>query len=102
MAVNLLTILKTTGIPVAYNRFKVVQASPFIVYTLVDTDNFAADGMVYAKRENYVIELYSSNRDTVSEGKIETALNTNEIFWDRTETYIPSEQLTLVAYDVQI
>lgn len=102
MAVNLKTILKSTGIPTTYGRFKSAQTPPYVIYTLDDTDNLVADNAVYYTVENYRIELYSKDRDLVSEAKIESVLNANEISWDKSETYIEKEKLVLMVYEIQI
>lgn len=102
MAVNLLTLLKTTSIPTAYSKFKTVQTPPYITYRLDGTDNLVADNKVYLVKEDYRIELYSANRDLISEGKIEAVLNANEIVWNKSESYIESEQLVLMIYEIQI
>ena len=102
MAANLYTILSATGLPVAYNVFQETQAPPYILFRLDDTDNVAADDRVYFKRENHIVELYSSLRDLTSEGKIETALNNAGIFWDKDDDWIESEKLYMAAYSIQI
>jgi len=100
--VELHTALKSTGIPVAYRKFKKAQTPPYITYYFVGTDNFGADNVVYAKNENYVIELYSRDRDLASEIKIENVLDSSEIYWDKDESFIESENLFMMIYEIQI
>ena len=100
MAVNLLTLLKSTNIPTAYGKFKTVQTPPYITYRLDNTVNVFADNKVQAVVNNYRIELYSGDRDLVSEGKIETALGANELPWDKTEIPLPEENLVMVVYEI--
>lgn len=102
MAVNLLSILKSTNLPVAYMKFDHPQKPPYVIYRSITTNNVAADNMVFSVIEDYMIELYSNARDLISEGKIENALNQNKIFWNRSQTYIDSEKLNLAAYSIQV
>ena len=99
--VNLLNILKSTGLKVAYNNFKTPPPLPYLVYLFTNTNNMAADNKVYKKRNNYQVELYSKLKDIVSEELVEEALDENDIFYDKTETYIDSEGLYQILYEIQ-
>lgn len=101
-AAELRTVLKSTGLPVAYRRFKQAKTPPYILFYLEGTDNFAADNVVYETCESYLIELYSKDRDLVSEGKLEDALDAAEIVWDKDETFIESENIVMMVYSIQI
>lgn len=99
---ELYNLLKSTGLPVDYNHFKTPPSLPYIVYLFTYSDNFGADNKVYQKIDNYRVELYSDKKDLVSEKLIEDLLDENEIFYDKTETYIESEELYQVIYEIQI
>lgn len=99
---DLPNILASTGLPVAYREFKKPPSIPFIVYVADESNNFAADNVVYQPFTNYDIELYTENKDPAREALIETILTDNEIYYDKLEAWIESEELYQVSYSIQI
>lgn len=89
---------------VAYYAFPENAAPPlpFICYYENESDNFAADGVVYCKRLRVIIELYSRHKDIASEELIETALTEAGIFWEKEETYIDTEKVFLETYEIEV
>ena len=89
---------------VAYRAFPVgaAPALPFICFYEDETENFLADSKVYHKIQDVNIELYSDYKDTVNEAAIESMLNDKLLVWDKTETYIKSEDMLQVIYGIQI
>lgn len=99
---ELFSVLKLTGLPVAYHHFKKPPNLPYIVYLLTYSDNFGAENKVYHKIDNYQVELYSAIKDLASEQLLEDLFDDNDIYYDKTETYIESENLYQVMYEIQI
>ena len=99
---TLFSLLKAIGLPVTYYQWETPPSLPYLVYLMTDTDNFGADNKVYAGATNYNIELYSNKKDPTSEKLVEGLLNSNEIFWDKTEVYIDSEKMFQVTYSITI
>ena len=99
---ELYNLLKSTGLPVAYNNFKTAPSLPYIVYLFTYSDNFGADNKVYSKISNYLIELYSEKKDLGSEQLLENIFDENDIYYDKSETYIESEEMYQVIYEIQI
>ncbi|MBO0961443.1 hypothetical protein J1P26_17190 [Neobacillus sp. MM2021_6] len=100
-------ILDAAGYPVAYSHFTAttnnpVPIPPYICYLVAYSSNFMADGKVYKKIDNVQIELYSSKKDLVAEGKLESVFDQNDIPYDSTETYLDSEQLFQKIYEVRL
>lgn len=97
---ELLTIIKETGIPFAYDHFAEGESPdpPFICYLLPGSDNFAADGRVYFKINEVRIELYTDSKDLSVEQKLEDVLDAHEVFYNKSETWIDSEKLYEVLY----
>lgn len=97
---ELLTIIKETGIPFAYDHFAEGESPdpPFICYLLPGSDNFSADGRVYFKINEVRIELYTDSKDLSVEQKLEDVLDAHEIFYNKFETWIDSEKLYEVLY----
>ena len=98
--VTLKGLLDTTGLPVAYHHFVSPPQPPYIVYMFAYSSNFGADNKVYQKSPNYQVELYTTKKDLASEKLIEDVFDANDIYWDKTETYIESEGLYQVLYEI--
>jgi hypothetical protein len=102
---SLKTLLKTTGLPVAYHHFKNSPEQPppkppYIVYLFSHSSNFGADNQVYSQVDNDQVELYTAKKDQASEKLIEDLFDANDIYWEKTETYIESEGLYQVLYEI--
>jgi hypothetical protein len=97
---TLKNLLEITELPVAYHHFKKPPKPPFIVYLFAYSSNFGADNKVYQKAPTYQVELYTEIKDPASEKLIEDLLDENDIYWEKTETYIESEGLYQVLYEI--
>jgi hypothetical protein len=102
MSVYLARMLAEAGVPVARNAFLKQQAPPYIVYVFSHSDNFTADSKVYLKRDNYQIELYTEKKDIALEDKLEGIFDEYGLVYDKTETYLESEKLIEVLYEIQL
>ena len=100
--VNLLGLLQSTGLPVAYHHFEEPPNPPYIVYLTDGSNNFSADNKVYAKFNTYRVELYTTKKDIISETKVEDVLDSAEMFYESYEVYIKSEELYQVVYEIEI
>jgi len=97
---TLFNLLKSTGLPVAYHHFASPPSPPYIVYLFSHSSNFGADNRVYSKQFNYQVELYTTEKDPVSEKLIEDLFDEHDIYWEKSETYIESEGLYQVLYEI--
>lgn len=97
---ELLQMLQEMQIPFAYHHFAEGEAvnPPFICYLLPGSNNFSADGKVYFKINEVRIELYTDLKDLAVEQQVEDVLDEHEIFYNKSETWIPSERLYEVLY----
>lgn len=97
---KLLKIIKEIGIPNAYHHFAEGESPdpPFLIYIFAASDNFSADGRAYFKVNEVHLELYTDNKNPEIEKKLEDILDSHDIFYDKTETYIESEKLYEVLY----
>ena len=98
--VTLFNLLKSTGLPVAYHHFTSPPTPPYIVYLFSYSSNFGADNKVHSQADNYQVELYTKTKDPAVEALIEGLFDADEIYWDKTETYIDSEGLYQVLYEI--
>lgn len=104
---ELYNLLKSTNLPVYYHHFTVkpnqpAPNPPYIIYLFTYSNNFGADNRVYQKVDNYQVELYSDKKDLASEKLIEDLFDENDIYYEKTETYIEAEGLHQVLYEIQV
>lgn len=101
---EMLQILKEIGLPFAYDHFEEGQAPdpPFLCYLSPSSHNFGADGIVYLPVLSFDLELYTEEKDPQAEAQIETVLTAHGLFFDKTETAIPSERLFEVLYSFEL
>ncbi|HHX60620.1 MAG TPA: hypothetical protein GX707_07895 [Epulopiscium sp.] len=97
---RLYNTLLQIGIPVTYSHFKKQVALPYIIYLANGSNNFGADNKVYYGTEHMAIELYTENKDTNQELKVESLLDENEWFYEKYETYIDTEKMYQVRYEL--
>ena len=97
---KLLAIVQEIGYPNAYDHFTEGEAPelPYILYLVSESNNFAADNYAYFKVNEVHIELYTDRKDLTAEQKVEAVLDRHGIFYNRSETWIESEQLYEVLY----
>lgn len=97
-------MVKSIGFPVAYHHFEEGQSPdlPFLVYLYPESNNFSADGIVYQKITELDIELYTDKKDLNAEKKIETVLKKNGFFYSKTETYLDTEKMYEVLYEMEV
>ena len=96
-------LLGGLGIPIAYHHFAEGE-SPERHFYLFDSGshNFSADGMVYFKVKQLDVELYTDKKDIALEEELEKILDAQGIFYNKTETYIKSEKLYEVLYELEV
>lgn len=97
---ELVRIIGLMNLPFAYDHFSEGESvnPPFICYLIPGSDNFAADGKVYHHLSVVHLELYTDKKDTVRESAVETVLDNEGIFYNKSETWIESERLYEVLY----
>ena len=91
-------------LPYAYHHFVEGESPepPFLVFLYPNSDNFAADGMVYFKVNRLNIELYTDLKDVELEETVEAVLDKYGIFYEKSEVWIESENLYEVLYQMEV
>lgn len=102
--IELKELIAGFGLPFAYYEFtnQTAVPTPFICYYLAQSDDFAADGVNYAKIRQLVIELYTAQKDFELEADIEAKMTAAGLFYSRSETAIDSEQMYMVTFTSEI
>lgn len=97
---KLLEIIEKIGFPSAYHHFAEGESpnTPFLIYILPVSDNFSADGRVYFKANEVHIEVYTDYKNLDIEKKVEVVLEEYDIFYNKSEVFIESEELYEVLY----
>ncbi len=97
-------VLRKTGLPVAYDHFAEGESPdpPFIVFLFPGSSNMFADDKVYHKINQLNVELYTARKAPETEDALEGVLSDHEIPWEKSETWIPSEQMYEVLYQTEI
>jgi len=99
---ELLTVLQSTGIEVAYRQWEKPPELPYLVYYVDGSSNFGADNVVYNTSLNCIVELYSNKKLISAETLIENAFSLNDLYYEKSESWIEEENLCLVAYSINI
>ena len=101
---EVLKMMDEMKLPYAYNHFVEGESPdpPFLVFLYPNSDNFAADGMVYFKVNRLNIELYTDLKDVELEEIVEAVLDKHGIFYEKSEVWIESENLYEVLYQMEV
>lgn len=95
-------LLESTGFPVAYHHFAEGECPepPFICYFSLNSQNFFADNKVHYSKNSYIVELYTDKKQPIIEHEIESVLS--EYGWEKNETYIETERLYQIIYEIEV
>lgn len=100
--VELLNLLKATGYPVAYSHFNTEPAAPYLVYLFAYDTDLMADNRNYVEISNFQVELYTEKKDLDAEKKVQDALKGAELPYRKNESWIESEKLYQIIYEIQL
>lgn len=100
--IQVVEMLNSLSVPSFYGFAPVGTELPFITINSEQPDNFPADNAVYCEKWNFRIDLYTRFKDLTLETEIKNLLNTNGIFWERTEQYIDSQEVWEVEFEFQV
>ena len=101
---EIVAMLEETGLPLAYDHFEEGDSPepPFLVFLFPSSDNFSADGTVYKKINELHVELYTDKKQPDVEAVLEDVLDRHEIYYDKSEVWIPEEKLYEVLYSTEV
>ena len=97
-------MIGSIGLPYTYDSFpnNIAPTPPYIVFNYPQSDDFGADNINYVSIDVLNIELYSASKDFVNEQAIESVLNQNGFYYEKSEAYIRSENLFQITYVTQV
>ncbi len=90
------------GLPFAYHHFSEGESPkpPFLIFLSPGENTFSADNIVYHSFKQLDIELYTDEKSPETETEIETVLRHHQLFYNKTETWIASEEMYEVLYEM--
>jgi len=100
-------MVDSMGYPYAYYQFaenpdNPPPAPPFICFYYPNDDDFIADNINYVRVNALIIELYTAEKDFDAESAVEAVLLSNEIPFTKTESFIESENMYQIAYNMEV
>lgn len=97
-------MLDETEIPHRYHHFEEAGAiePPFITYVLPEWSYVAADGKTYIKIMKLDLELYTDSKDEAIEERVELVLDDRSIRYQKSESWIESENMYEVLYEMEV
>ena len=101
---DIANMINSTRIENAYYQYPEGEAPelPYILFYYPQRDDFQADDKNYAKVPQLNIELYTKEKDFVTEKVIEDLLEANGLTYDKEEQYIESEKMYEVLYTMEV
>ncbi|HZK24528.1 MAG TPA: hypothetical protein VFC74_03995 [Oscillospiraceae bacterium] len=94
--------LKSLGMPVAYSHFIDQVSLPYLVYQFVYSNDMMADDVNALEVSNFQIELYTRTKDLAKEKLVQDKLKSLYLPYHKVETFIESENLRQVIYEIQL
>lgn len=97
-------MISETGLPYSYHHFAEGEnpEPPFILWNIPEDNNFSADNSVYFSTKQLEICLYTAIRNPETEHEVEQTLRNHKIFYTKNCTWIRSERLYEVQYDMEV
>lgn len=101
---ELKAVLERTGLPIVYDFWPMNEAPelPWICYRELSSANLFADGQVYFRLSFVDIDLYVRRKDPDSEALVEAALDGAGLCWEKTETFVQSEDCYQIKYQIEV
>lgn len=98
------TMVNSMGFPYNYLQFKEnsAPALPYVLFYYPQRDDVIADNKNYALKTALNVELCTEEKDFEAETDVEAVLISHEIPFTKTETYIDSEKMYLILYEMEV
>lgn len=92
------------GLPFAYHHFTEGESPkpPFLIFLSPGENTFSADNLMYHSFKRLNIELYTDRKSPEVEEHVENILRRHHIFYNKTETWIASEEMYEVLYEMEV
>lgn len=94
--------LESIGYPVAYSHFNNEVTPPYLICAFAYDSDLKADNINYVEISNFQVELYTDKKDLVAEKKVQDKFKELSLPYSKSETYLDSEKLFQVVYQIQL
>ena len=97
-------MMQEIGLPFAYHHFAEGESPkpPFLLFLSSGENTFGADNLMYFSFKRLNIELYTDVKSPEIERQVEEVLTQHRIYYTKTETWIESERLYEVLYEMEV
>lgn len=97
-------MMMEVGLPFAYHHFAEGESPnpPFLLFLSPGESTFGADNLMYYSFKNINVELYTDMKTPEIEKRVEEVLLQHNIYYTKTETWIESEKLYEVLYEMEV
>ena len=97
-------MMQEIGLPFAYHHYAEGESPqpPFLLFLSTGENTFGADNLMYFSFKRLNIELYTDVKSPDIERQVEDVLTQRGIYYTKTETWIESERLYEVLYEMEV
>lgn len=96
------TLIASFGFSCRYSHFTKTPNPPYVVYYYPAENDVYGDNVNYANRRQLFVELYTKQKDFVSETTIETKLKAAGLSWYKQTDFLNDEQLFQTTYEMEV
>lgn len=98
------SMMEETGLPFAYHHFAEGESPklPFLIFLSPGEHTFSADNRMYFSFKKLNIELYTDRKNPEIENEVELVLKRQNIYYTKTETWIASEKMYEILYEMEV
>ena len=97
-------MMQEIGLSYAYHHFAEGESPnpPFTLFLSPGENTFGADNHMYFSFKQLSIELYTDEKSPETEERVEEVLLQHNIYYTKMETWIESEKLYEVLYQMEV
>lgn len=97
-------MMQGIGLPFAYHHFAEGESPepPFTIFLSPGENTFGADNLMYFSFKQLNIELYTDEKSPETEERVEEVLLQHNLYYTKSETWIESEKLYEVLYELEV
>lgn len=97
-------MMQEIGMPFAYHHFSEGESPnpPFTIFLSPGENTFGADNLMYFSFKQLNIELYTDEKSPETEERVEEVLLQHNLYYTKSETWIESEKLYEVLYQLEV
>ena len=97
-------MIDSIGLPYNYYQFEEnsAPALPYVLFYYPQRTDVIADNKNYALKTALNVELCTEEKDFATEASVEAVFIAKDIPFTKTETYIDSEKMYMILYEMEV